>query len=332
MFALALCIFAVRRRSWSALWVSNDPSPASLATWGGLHQLAALAGLLNVLSGVLLTYASPPNHTPPLIQAVLTNMAPLFAVPFSKIILGDRKRYCAAWPLAAGGVVALGVFVSLLPTFMEGRADEDAELGWVAVFLLSMVPAAAYSVVQVCVDVWYRCVWRCGACVRMSAPPSNDFSLSVQQRFLLDAGLLRPGVPSADVLLGTARLLAYSFAYQPLWLLVLAMPVALWAGETASGGGVVAELYATLACSLVGEGVSCSADLESVWVGDLPVPTLAFAYILSDALYFAGLGEHGPPHQAVWMSKSVPPSRSTPCALLQRSRSEPRVCDIRFAP
>ena len=142
--------------------MSNDPSPASLATWGGLHQLAALAGLLNVLSGVLLTYASPPNHTPPLIQAVLTNMAPLFAVPFSKIILGDRKRYCAAWPLAAGGVVALGVFVSLLPTFMEGRADEDAELGWVAVFLLSMVPAAAYSVVQVCVDVWYRCVWRCG--------------------------------------------------------------------------------------------------------------------------------------------------------------------------
>ena len=149
IFAAALALFALRKRSWLALSVADDPSQRALLGWGSAHQLAALAGLLNVLCGVLITYASPPNHTPPLIQAILTNTAPLFAVPFSKAILGDRKQYCAVWPLAAGGVVALGVLVSLLPTLREGRADEDAELGWVAVFLLSMVPAAAYSVVQV---------------------------------------------------------------------------------------------------------------------------------------------------------------------------------------
>ena len=149
IFVTALFVFALREKSWKVLWLYPDANVSPLQ-WGSLYQIAALAALLNVLNGVLTTYASPPSRTPPLIQAILTNSAPLFAVPFSKLLLKDRKRYCTPWPLAAAGTVALGVFVSLLPTLLQGRPDEDAELEWVAVFAVSMIPAAAYSVVQVC--------------------------------------------------------------------------------------------------------------------------------------------------------------------------------------
>lgn len=112
----------------------------------------------------------------------------------------------------------------------------------------------------------------------------------VQQRFLLDSGLLRPGVPHSDVLLGTLRLLAYSFAYQPLWLLALAVPIDLWAGEPgASTLGVFLGLLHSLSCSLTGAGVDCLPDLD-VWAGDVPVPVWATVYVVSDAMYFAGLG------------------------------------------
>ena len=112
-FCGALAWLAFKRRSWRVAWVAEDAEECSILRWGGLHQLAALAGLLNVLNGLLQFYATPPTRTPPLIQAILCNTAPLFAVPFSKYILGDRKRYCSPLPLAAGGLVAAGIFVSI---------------------------------------------------------------------------------------------------------------------------------------------------------------------------------------------------------------------------
>ena len=118
-FCCALGILAFRRRSWRVAWVAEDVIECSIFKWGSLHQLAILAAFLNVASGLLQTYASPPSRTPPLIQAALYNTGSLFAVPFSKAILGDRKRYCTAWPIAAGVLVVLGIFTSLLPTLIQ---------------------------------------------------------------------------------------------------------------------------------------------------------------------------------------------------------------------
>ena len=149
----------------------------------------------------------------------------------------------------------------------------------------------------------------------------------VQQRFLLDSGLLLPGVPHTEVLLGTLRLLAYSNAYQPLWLMLLAWVDALpWFGFSVAGmselppvrpstgksnsnlstqvrstifltttvfrtgdshNSWAANTGRSLACSF---GGGCRSDLPNFSV-DVPVPLFSFAYVLGYVAYYAGLGK-----------------------------------------
>jgi len=71
-----------------------------------------------------LPQASPPTRTPPLVQTVLLNAGVLFAVPLSKLFLGDNKVYCSFKPLVAGVLIITSVTVSLLPSIISGTQPE----------------------------------------------------------------------------------------------------------------------------------------------------------------------------------------------------------------
>ena len=114
----------------------------------------------------------------------------------------------------------------------------------------------------------------------------------------MDSGLLKPNVPLNDVILGTVRLLSYSFAYQTLWMFSLAVPMALWSHRYTSnhslteGSETIAnsDIIDTLTCSLAGIGPTCSSNFD-VLPFFVPVPVWAFSYVVCDAMYFAGLGK-----------------------------------------
>ena len=267
-FGLLLLGFAAATRDASALRVADARAQRALcacacACRGGgggaagagratLAQLAVLVGLLNIANGFLIVYASPPDRTPPLVQAVLQNSGVLFAVPASKLALGDRKTYCARAPLAAALLVAASIAGSVAPTAAAGAAGEFAGAGglaraaWIAVYLAGIVPGAAYNVVQ--------------------------------QLFLIRSGALAPGVSRMAIARASLRALFYCNLAQLLWLLALWWVAVLPGfGASASVAEFADNTSFSLRCSLgliatsasAAASQSCSAGqfgvLPSVW-------------------------------------------------------------------
>lgn len=140
MFGAIIVGYAAYKRDARVLLVADDPAQRSLLRWGSLHQICAAVGLFNILNGWAIVYASNPNRTPPLLQAVLQNTGIVFAVPFSILVLGDRKVYCAAWPLGAMALVAASVAVSIIPTITAGGAADEiaggSSIAWIVIYLL----------------------------------------------------------------------------------------------------------------------------------------------------------------------------------------------------
>ena len=245
-FGLLLVIFAAVTRDKSALLVADSPIQRSLFTLtkrgATLAQLAALVGLLNIANGFLIVYASPPDRTPPLIQAVLQNSGVLFAVPASKLVLGDRKAYCARAPLAAGALVAASIGVSVLPTVLAGVGGEfsggAARWAWIAIYLIGIAPGAAYNVVQ--------------------------------QLFLIRAGALAPGASRLTVARSSLRALFYCNLAQLLWLLALWwVDVLPWFGASAHVADFSNNTRFSLRCSLGLEdcGLAQFGVVPAVWAG-----------------------------------------------------------------
>lgn len=220
-FALAFAaIIGVRAVAaggdWRMFLVSHDPEENVLLRWPvrgqgwSMAQLVCACGLLASLNSYLNVYAAPPSRTPPLVQSVLLNTGVLFAVPLSKAMLGDNKRYCAPRPVIAATLIALSVVVSLLPSVLSdgslpppdvelgggvggaaralaGRllaASPSATLGWASLYLLANLPWAADCVVE--------------------------------QAFMMRAGAHEEGYSNSDLATVTLRMLFW----QALWVLV----------------------------------------------------------------------------------------------------------------
>ena len=262
-FGALLLAFSAATRDPSALLVADAaPQRALCSRRGGratLAQLALLVGLMNILNGFLIVYSSPPDRTPPLIQAVLQNSGVLFAVPASKLVLGDRKRYCAAAPLAAAALVAGSIAVSVLPTALAGVGGEfagggAATVAWILVYLLGIAPGAVYNVVQ--------------------------------QLFLIRSGALAPGVSRRAIARASLRALFYCNAAQLFWLLALWwVDVLPWFGASATVSEFAANTAFSLRCSLglaasdaAGDGCGTAqfATSPSVWAA-----SFAAAYSVS---------------------------------------------------
>ena len=164
-FGILCLLFAMYYDDWTVFHISDSSdaherwlffNPWRRSGFQLTHmQILCSVGFLNSLNGFLIVYASPPDRTPPLIQAIFQNAGVLFSVPFSKFALGDKKKYFAPEPLLAAGVILSSVAVSLAPTIVNVSKGDSGEFGsgfssiaWCIIYLSGLLPSAAYNVTQ----------------------------------------------------------------------------------------------------------------------------------------------------------------------------------------
>lgn len=129
---------------------NNTPSSFSF-TWNRISQteLLFLMGICNASASILQWYSTPPNREPPLLNSIIPSLAIVFAVPISKYVLGDRKKYLAIAPIGAFVSIFLGLVVGLVPAAMAGgtgslggsESVQDIFL-WTLVNVFSQLPSA----------------------------------------------------------------------------------------------------------------------------------------------------------------------------------------------
>ena len=243
VFFAASLGFAVSTGDWSVFRVSDDEwerrlfvSPFRPSGFRLSHaQVLAASGFCNSLNGILIVYASPAKRTPPLIQAVLQNCGVLFSVPFSKVVLGDTKRYAAGEPLRAAAVVVASVAAALSPTIydiaMGNGSSDDTSFGsetiaWVAIYIAGLAPCALTNVLQ--------------------------------QLYFLRTGMLKENTSVHATRRGTLRALFFANLMQPItYALLWWVDVLPWFGSTADAGDFYQNTLTAMACSV---GLSPDSD------------------------------------------------------------------------
>lgn len=185
--------FSLNSTASGSLLVQVAPEAEERKLWrrpireaDGLHwtqaQMVVWMGFLFTMNALVVNAATPPWRTPPLLQTIFLNAAVIFAVPFSKVFLGDNKKYSSRQPVFAGGLIVTAIAVSLLPTIMDGSAATGFNgvhtLAWCAIYLMSNIPWAAESVVE--------------------------------QAYLIRCGLLEDGATNKDTTIGILRMLTFA--------------------------------------------------------------------------------------------------------------------------
>jgi hypothetical protein len=275
IFGLALLAFSAITGDYTSLAPSDEKeerrifaSPYSGGSFRLTHmQILCSVGFLNSLNGWLIVYASPASRTPPLIQAVLQNAGVLFSVPFSKLMLGDRKAYLSSKPMAAAALILASVIVSLLPRFLSsgsggggGGGDDTvsggaSSIAWCLIYFLGLAPGAGYNVCQ--------------------------------QLYFIRSGMLSPEVSGESIVRSTLRALFWSNVAQAVsYLLFFWVDLLPWFGTVSEISSFGTTTGFSLACSLGGPSLSQLIDSSK----DCPssTPIWAYAFVLSYAVSYVG--------------------------------------------
>jgi len=111
-------------------------------------------GLFDAFNGILVVYAAPSSRTPPILQALFTNVSILYAMLATKLLVNRSISYLHLKPLLALVFVILAIIISLLPDIIEianGKAsfaEGKTPLAWSILFLIGVGPGAIYNVFQ----------------------------------------------------------------------------------------------------------------------------------------------------------------------------------------
>lgn len=98
-------------------------------------QLLIGVGFCDTLNSWMATYAA--SHTSEVLQALFTNLSPLYAVFMSKWILRDPRRYCNGWIVATFALTIVGVLCASLYGLIEFHDTGDGRW-WILIFFLSI--------------------------------------------------------------------------------------------------------------------------------------------------------------------------------------------------
>lgn len=127
------------------IWKYDSPSIREY--W----RIFLLIGFFNSINGFFIVYAGHPSRTSPILQGLFVNTSILWSIPLSKYILKELTfpTFFKWKPILSILLLLLGVFISLLPFFLNG-SDKiyDGELPWSFIFLLGIGAGAVYNVLQ----------------------------------------------------------------------------------------------------------------------------------------------------------------------------------------
>lgn len=232
-------------------------------------ELLIVMGLNNVFAATTQFYATPPSREPPLLQSILPCISMVAVIPFSKLLLGDRKQYWAKEPILAVLLVTSAVLTSVLPTVLDpasssGASSSGAEssantLAWSFVFFLSQVGTA--------------------------------LAFTLQQAYLIRAGALLPGAPHSYTQITMLRSLMYNQLIVSGFLACLFwMDILPWWGSTAGGiDDWAAGVSFSFACSLFGPSSVHQSSLDGqTLVCNSSTPVYAFTFLLTYVAYLYG--------------------------------------------
>jgi len=102
-------------------------------------------------------YASPPDRTPPILQAILVNVGILYSMPLTKLFVKGKAKinYFQLLPLLALAAVVLGIGISIVPSVITlvknpNSWDQSGAGGiiWIIIFIIGVAPGAVYNVLQ----------------------------------------------------------------------------------------------------------------------------------------------------------------------------------------
>jgi hypothetical protein len=278
IFGGAALAFAFVTGDWSVLRPSNARADCRLLApfWRERRltaaQLLFAVGVANALNGFGIVYASNSRRTPPLIQTVLQNGGLLASVPFSKLLLGDRKTYAAREPLAAAALLLGSIAVSVAPSLTRhtGKWHRECGVERPLLTLELLIPASGHpppdsrGASGLSAAAWVA--------VYVFGISQGALYNTIQQLYLMRQGLLRPGVSGREEAKGILRALFFSNLAQAVAIDALFWVDALpWFGFSRNLSQVASRTGASLGCSLFGVGTTCRPA----------TPGYAWAFVLS---------------------------------------------------
>ncbi|ETW03091.1 hypothetical protein H310_05517 [Aphanomyces invadans] len=149
--------------SWPVVWYkmafTNDITPEMRSF---PHYKYAIMGLLDTIYNLL--SALPTPHLGGNFSNVLDQLNLPFNMLLSLLFLNTRYKRCH---ILGAVLVLYGGFVNMLPLFTGGSTLNmpDPSVGWIVLFISSLVPAAASNVYKeialkdVDLDIWYCNAW-----------------------------------------------------------------------------------------------------------------------------------------------------------------------------
>lgn len=185
-------------------------------------QLMVVCSLVNVAGAMSGWYSTPPERTPPLLQAIFQSVPIVTAIPLSKLMLGDRKRYMALKPVLAMLLIAAGILVSLLPSISDISSLGYDTVAWAGVNLFAQVPTGAAMVFQ--------------------------------QLFFIRSGVVREGVLGRDKLRIIVRFLMLNQVFILAWVgMLFWLDILSWFGTSDSLATFRTGASFSFQCSLFGQ-------------------------------------------------------------------------------
>lgn len=265
-FFIVVTALAAFYRDASFYLLADTPAERSLWRKRGGHwtlaQLMFAVSGVNFVAAVTSWYATPPSHTPPLIQAILGSAPIITAIPMSKWVLGDRKRYTEWQPLTAVALVLASIVVSLIPSLVDGSGVAGfggvSTFGWCLVCLFSQVPTGA--------------------------------ALTVQQAFLIRAGALAPGVSRQHTIKVMFRMMMYNQVFVCVYLAACFwLDMLPWFGSSNDVASFSVATRYSFMCSLSGPAGVAGLDLPPGVTCDTAAPLYAGGFILSYMVLLVGV-------------------------------------------
>lgn len=92
-------------------------------------------GMFDILNTIFVTYSSPPNRIPAIMQPLLSNTIIIFGIFANKYIANDKRKYTNKYVIASIVCIFLSVIISSIPNFNHNSINAKLDfIFWIIVY------------------------------------------------------------------------------------------------------------------------------------------------------------------------------------------------------